>query len=75
MPNTAAIINQPEWLIEVRGTWPQRNMQLIRALHDWGFLRNDTVEVKGVKVGVMEAIGAYLLQSKGSLHPGPSSPK
>ena len=24
-------------LIEVRGTWPERNMQLVRALYDWGF--------------------------------------
>lgn len=27
-------------LIEVRGTWPQPNMQLIRTLYDWGFMRN-----------------------------------
>lgn len=51
-------------LIEVRGTWPQRNMQLIRALYDWGFLRNDKVRVNGSEFGVMEAIAAFLLQSK-----------
>jgi saccharopine dehydrogenase-like NADP-dependent oxidoreductase len=50
-------------LIEVRGTWPQRNMQLIRALYDWGFLRNGSVSMGGVEFGIMEAIGAYLMQS------------
>jgi saccharopine dehydrogenase-like NADP-dependent oxidoreductase len=51
-------------LIEVRGTWPQSNMQLIRALYDWGFLRNDRVEVNGRQLGIMEAISAYLMQSR-----------
>ena len=51
-------------LIEVRGTWPQRNMQLIRALYDWGFLRNDKVLVKGAEFGVMDAIAAHLMQSR-----------
>lgn len=47
-------------LIEVRGTWPRRNMELIRALYDWGFMRNDRVSVGGVELGIMDAIGAYL---------------
>jgi saccharopine dehydrogenase-like NADP-dependent oxidoreductase len=51
-------------LIEVRGTWPEPNMQLIRALYDWGFMRNDTISLKGVEFGIMEAIGAYLMQSE-----------
>ena len=51
-------------LVEVRGTWPPANMQLLRALYDWGFLNNETVDVKGVKVGVMDAIASHLLQSK-----------
>jgi saccharopine dehydrogenase-like NADP-dependent oxidoreductase len=50
-------------LIEVRGTWPQRNMQLIRALYDWGFLRNDKVRVNGNELGIVDAIAAYLMQS------------
>ena len=50
-------------LIEVRGTWPQKNMQLIRALYDWGFMRNDRISLKGAEFGIMEAIGAYLMQS------------
>ncbi|MEE2946744.1 MAG: saccharopine dehydrogenase C-terminal domain-containing protein [Verrucomicrobiota bacterium] len=51
-------------LVEVRGTWPPANMQLLRALYDWGFLENKTVNVDGVEVGVMDAIASYLLQSK-----------
>jgi saccharopine dehydrogenase-like NADP-dependent oxidoreductase len=51
-------------LIEVRGTWPKPNMQLVRALYDWGFLRNDRIQIKGVEVGVMDAVAAYLMQSK-----------
>jgi saccharopine dehydrogenase-like NADP-dependent oxidoreductase len=51
-------------LIEVRGTWPQRNMQLISALCDWGFMRNDMVLVNGQQFGIMEAIAAYLMQSR-----------
>jgi lysine 6-dehydrogenase len=50
-------------LIEVRGTWPQKNMQLIRALYDWGFMRNDRITLQGAEFGIMEAIGAYLMQS------------
>jgi len=50
-------------LIEVRGTWPPKNMALLRALHDWGFLRNDAVEVKGVEVGILDAIARYLRRS------------
>jgi len=45
-------------LIEVRGTWPQKNMQLIRALYDWGFLRNDKVRVNGNEFGIVDAIDA-----------------
>jgi saccharopine dehydrogenase-like NADP-dependent oxidoreductase len=51
-------------LIEVRGTWPPKNMQLLRQLHDWGFLRNDTVTVDDAPVGILDAICAYLLQSR-----------
>lgn len=51
-------------LIEVRGTWPQKNMQLVRALYDYGIMSNPKVVVKGMKVGVMDVIGEYLIQSK-----------
>jgi len=50
-------------LIEVRGTWPPKNMQLIKALYEWGFMRNDKVRVGDVEVGIMDAIGAYLMQA------------
>ena len=49
-------------LIEVRGTWPPQNMQLVRALYDWGILRNDKIRIAGVEIGVMDAISAYLRQ-------------
>jgi len=49
-------------LIEVRGTWPPKNMQLIRALYDWGFLRNDPIHIAGIEVGIMDAVSAYLTQ-------------
>jgi saccharopine dehydrogenase-like NADP-dependent oxidoreductase len=50
-------------LIEVRGTWPEKNMALLRSLYDWGFLRNDEVEVKGMKVPILDAIVAHWLSS------------
>lgn len=51
-------------LIETRGTWPQKNMQLVKALYDYGFMRNDPISIKGVEVGIMDCIGEYLLHSK-----------
>ena len=50
-------------LIEVRGTWPPKNMQLIKALYDWGFMRNDKVKVGKAEVDIMDAIGAFLMQT------------
>lgn len=50
-------------LIETRGTWPPKTMQLIRALYDWGMLRNDPVDVAGTRVGIMDVIGRYLRSS------------
>ena len=49
-------------LIEVRGTWPPKNMQLVRALYDWGILRNDKINIDGRNIGVMDAVSAYLMQ-------------
>lgn len=59
-----ALKNKGVQLIETRGTWPQQNMQLVRALYDYGILRNDTIEVNGKEVGIMDCISNYLLQSK-----------
>lgn len=49
-------------LIEVRGTWPPKNMQLIRALYDWGILQNDKIAIAGTEIGIMDAVSAYLMQ-------------
>ncbi|WP_191559663.1 saccharopine dehydrogenase family protein [Metabacillus idriensis] len=51
-------------LIEVRGTWPQQNMQLVRALYDYGILRNDKFFMNGTEAGIMDCISEYLYQSK-----------
>jgi saccharopine dehydrogenase-like NADP-dependent oxidoreductase len=51
-------------LVETRGTWPRKNMQFVRALYDWGILRNEKVEINGVKIGVMDCIGEYLINSR-----------
>jgi saccharopine dehydrogenase-like NADP-dependent oxidoreductase len=49
--------------IEVRGTWPPANMQLVRTLYDWGFFRNDRVRLGDAEFGIMDAVGAYLQQA------------
>lgn len=51
-------------LIEVRGTWPQQNMRLVRALYDYGFMRNDRINIAGQEIGIMDAIGQYLFESQ-----------
>jgi saccharopine dehydrogenase-like NADP-dependent oxidoreductase len=38
-------------------------MRLLRALHEWGLLRNDRVHVGNCEVGVLDAIFAHCLQS------------
>ncbi|GGH23048.1 saccharopine dehydrogenase family protein [Paenibacillus segetis] len=50
-------------LIEVRGTWPPQNMQLVKALYDYGILRNDLIQVNGAAVGIMDCISEYLYNS------------
>lgn len=39
-------------------------MQLVRALYDYGILRNDRVDINGKEIGIMDCISKYLLQSK-----------
>ncbi len=51
-------------LIEVRGTWPQENMELIKALYNYGFMNNPKISLNGNEFGIMEAIGEYLQQSE-----------
>lgn len=50
--------------IEVRGTWPQQNMNLVRGLYDYGILRNPKVRVGDMEVGLMTLIGDYLVESE-----------
>ncbi|MEI8217290.1 MAG: saccharopine dehydrogenase C-terminal domain-containing protein [Eubacteriales bacterium] len=51
-------------LIEVRGTWPAKNMQLVRTLFDWGILKNEKIQVNGADVGIMDCIAEYLIKSQ-----------
>jgi saccharopine dehydrogenase-like NADP-dependent oxidoreductase len=51
-------------LIEVRGTWPEQNMKLVRALYEYGILRNDKININGIDIGIMDCISQYLYQSK-----------
>lgn len=53
-------------LIEVRGTWPSANMQLLKTLYDWEFLHNETIRLPGKKesFGIMEAVSHHLLRSQ-----------
>lgn len=58
-----ALASKNVQLIEVRGTWPAKNMQLVRALYDWGFMRNDQITVNGKEIGVLDCISEYLFHS------------
>ena len=51
-------------LIEVRGTWPQQNMTLVRGLYDYGILKNPVVKVGDTEKGLMSIIGDYLVESQ-----------
>jgi saccharopine dehydrogenase-like NADP-dependent oxidoreductase len=50
-------------LIEVRGTWPRENMELIKALYNYGFMSNTRISLNGNEFGIMDAIGEYLQKS------------
>jgi saccharopine dehydrogenase-like NADP-dependent oxidoreductase len=58
-----SLIHKGVRLIEARGTWPPKNMRLLRALYEWGVLRNDQVYVDDREVGVLDAVFAHCLQS------------
>jgi saccharopine dehydrogenase-like NADP-dependent oxidoreductase len=51
-------------LIEVRGTWPAQNMDLIRGLYGYGILSNPEVRVGEATAGLMDIISDYLLSSE-----------
>lgn len=57
-------IGKPARLIEVRGTWPQKNMRLIRALYEWGIMRNESFTYKNQEMKIIDVIGAYLQQKE-----------
>lgn len=41
-----------------------KNMQLVRAMYDWGIMRNDKITVNGAEIGILDCIGEYLFHSK-----------
>lgn len=51
-------------LIEVRGTWPKKNMNLVRGLYDYGILKNPIIKVNEKEVKLMDIIGDYLVTIK-----------
>jgi saccharopine dehydrogenase-like NADP-dependent oxidoreductase len=61
---SAYLKNKGIKLVECRGTWPPKNMRLMKALVEWGFTRNDNFSYKGTEMGIIDAIGSYLQQSK-----------
>ena len=57
-------IGKPPRLVEVRGTWPQKNMRLIKALYEWGIMKNEKFTYNGTEMKIMDVIGAYLQQKE-----------
>jgi lysine 6-dehydrogenase len=54
-------------LIEVRGTWPKENMELVKALYNYGFLLNEKIQMNGQDLGILDCISEYLyLSEKGN---------
>ena len=51
-------------LVEARGTWPPKNMALLKVLHAWGLMENKPVPVNGAEVRVLDAIFAHLRRSE-----------
>ncbi|WP_078412791.1 saccharopine dehydrogenase family protein [Priestia abyssalis] len=51
-------------LIEVRGTWPKENMELVKALYNYGFLQNKKIRMNGQELGILDCISEYLYQSE-----------
>ena len=59
-----ALKNKNVQLIEVRGTWPKENMELVRALYNYGFLKNEKITMNNQQIGIMDCISEYLYQSE-----------
>ncbi|MGW9018868.1 saccharopine dehydrogenase family protein [Priestia megaterium] len=51
-------------LIEVRGTWPKENMELVRSLYNYGFLKNEKIKINEQEVGILDCISEYLYHSE-----------
>jgi lysine 6-dehydrogenase len=51
-------------LIETRGTWPPKNMLLVRALYEWGFMSNEPIDASGTQIGILDAVSRYLQDSE-----------
>ncbi|MED3855461.1 saccharopine dehydrogenase C-terminal domain-containing protein [Priestia megaterium] len=51
-------------LIEVRGTWPKENMELVKTLYNYGFLKNEKIKINEQEVGILDCISEYLYQSE-----------
>lgn len=59
-----ALKNKHVKLIEVRGTWPKENMELVKSLYNYGFLRNEKIKLDGGEIGILDCISEYLSQSE-----------
>ncbi|MEM3552458.1 MAG: saccharopine dehydrogenase NADP-binding domain-containing protein [Candidatus Bathyarchaeia archaeon] len=46
--------------IEVRGTWPPKVMQLIKALYDFGFYKDDEIKIKGCPMKRRDFLYSYI---------------
>ncbi len=57
-------IGKPPRLVEVRGTWPQKNMRLIKALYEWGIMKNESFTYKNQEMKIIDVLGAYLQQKE-----------
>ena len=51
-------------LIEVRGTWPAKNMLMVRALYEYGILANPQIELDSRAYGLLDVIARYLMNSE-----------
>lgn len=51
-------------LIEVRGTWPKENMELVKALYNYVFLKNEKIKINEQEIGILDCISEYLYQSE-----------
>lgn len=46
--------------IEVRGTWPPKTMQMIKALYEFGFYKDDAIKIKNSSMKRREFLYSYI---------------